>query len=80
MKAALNQASLARSIFHIQLLHDWLALADRFKVNACDFRINFPGILSDKNWSIVMPFPLEKMLVLEMNPVIQKINRETHRA
>ncbi len=75
LKAALEKVSHSTSIFSIQLLQDWLALDDLFKEDPWEVRINFPGTVSEKNWSIVMPVSLEEMKKLSMNKEIKKINR-----
>ena len=80
VRAALEKAAQARSIFSIQLLQDWLSLTPEFECNPWNFRINFPGIVSDSNWSIVIPFSLEKMLTLNTNQVIRKINADADRS
>ncbi len=79
LKAALEKLSSSTSIFSIQLLQDWLALADLFREDPWDMRINFPGTVNDKNWSIVMPISLEKMQKLSINTEIKKINKLSSR-
>lgn len=78
-EAVLRKASKAASIFGIQLLQDWLSLSDDFHFNAWEFRINFPGVVTDSNWTLAVPFSLEKMLKLPMHKTIQNINSESNR-
>lgn len=78
-KAALKKISAGGSIFSIQLLQDWFSAADLFQGDSWELRLNFPGIVSEKNWSFVMPLSLEAMKVLRMNREIKKINRESGR-
>jgi len=68
------------SIFSIQLLQDWLSLDGSFKGGARGFRINAPGTMSDKNWTLVMPYSLEKMKSLKVNKTIWEINSQTGRS
>jgi 4-alpha-glucanotransferase len=37
-------------------------LADVFKEDPYQYRINFPGTISDKNWSLTIPISLEELL------------------
>ncbi|MFA4888252.1 MAG: 4-alpha-glucanotransferase [Candidatus Omnitrophota bacterium] len=63
LAAALKIALEANSIFSIQLITDWLALApDIMPGEAYDYRVNTPGTISPKNWSQVMPISLEKLM------------------
>jgi len=52
----------ARSIFAINSLIDWLCLADVFKGGPSKYRINTPGTISDKNWSLRIPIALDDLL------------------
>jgi len=79
VKAAFEKISSARSIFSIQLLQDWLALGNTLKGDSWDMRINFPGILSDQNWSLAMPISLEEMKSLPINKEIKAINVQARR-
>jgi 4-alpha-glucanotransferase len=42
-------------------------------------RVNVPGTISDKNWSIVMPLSLEEMLQAKVNDIIKNMNIEAGR-
>ena len=77
--AALKKMSETASIFSVQLLQDWLAIGDLFKGDSWNVRINFPAVLSENNWSLVMPLALEAMQKLKMNPKIKAINQQTAR-
>ncbi len=77
---ALKKASSSRSIFSIQLIQDWLSLGSFFdKWDRADMRTNTPGSISDNNWSITMPLPLEAMLSMSINKEILGINRDSGR-
>lgn len=78
-RAALRAASASASIFAIQLLTDYLSLSDAFTPDAWAFRINFPGVTSPDNWSLVMPVALEDMAALAVNRAIRDIYQETER-
>ena len=79
VKVAFKQIHSAASIFSIQLLQDWLALGDIFKGDSWEARINFPGIISDKNWSLFAPVSLEEMNSLAINTEIKAINKNAGR-
>jgi len=79
VKAAFEKISSAVSIFSIQLLQDWLSIGDLFKKDPWGVRINFPGTLSDRNWSLTMPISLEEMNSLSINKEIRAINVKTGR-
>ncbi|MBM3246489.1 MAG: 4-alpha-glucanotransferase [Candidatus Omnitrophica bacterium] len=62
LKAALKITLDSRAVFCIQSLIDWLYLADIFKGEPYQYRINTPGTISDKNWSLTLPLSLEALL------------------
>jgi len=62
IKAALQITLESRAIFCIQSLIDWLYLTDIFKGAPYQYRINTPGTISDKNWSLVIPISLDALL------------------
>ena len=74
VRRALEKISAAASIFSVQLLQDWLALGGISKGNLWNFRINFPGTLEDRNWTLVLPLSLEEINRLEINGKIKEIN------
>ncbi len=80
IQAALLKINEANSIFSIQLLQDWLSLGELPGSENPDFRINFPGTVSDKNWTLCLPFSLEVMKNLPANKLIKKIVKESSRA
>lgn len=79
VKAVLQKANETASVFSIQLLQDWLSVSGKFPGDPWLYRINVPGTMSDKNWSLVMPWPLEEILQLPLNSEIRKINQSTSR-
>jgi 4-alpha-glucanotransferase len=63
------------SLFSIQLLNEWLSLDESFfkKNKEICYRINFPGIVDDRNWTTVLPYTLEELMRLKINPLIRNI-------
>lgn len=79
IERALRKANETACIFSVQLIQDWLSLGGFFHENPWEARINFPGTLSERNWTFVSPVSLEEMLRLEFNKEIKKINQESRR-
>ena len=79
IKRALEKINQSASIFSIQLLFDYLSLDSLFDFDPWDARINFPGTISDKNWTLVMPISLEDMLNLPINNTIKSIIKQSGR-
>jgi len=69
----------SRSIFCINLIIDWLNLAGLFKEDQYQYRINRPGTVSDQNWSLVLPVPLERLLEHEICTKIRDMVISSHR-
>jgi 4-alpha-glucanotransferase len=68
---ALESVLESRAIFAIQLMTDWLCLSDEL----CDrdhyeYRINTPGTISNRNWSLVYPVSLD---ALRTHPVTKTV-------
>jgi len=63
----------SRAIFCIQSIRDWLGLADIFKGDPYQYRVNVPGTISPQNWSLRLPLTLEEMLELPLNSQIRKM-------
>ncbi|MFH1189296.1 MAG: 4-alpha-glucanotransferase [Candidatus Omnitrophota bacterium] len=61
IKAALNITLSSRSVFSIELLIDYLYLADEFKGDPYQYRINVPGTIAGTNWSLRLPLSLEEL-------------------
>ncbi len=77
----LEHVNRSASIFSVQLLQDWLSLGPTLAGrDVWEFRINFPGKISSKNWSLVMPFSLETLLQNPANQKIRAINERTGRS
>ncbi|MCX5702246.1 MAG: 4-alpha-glucanotransferase [Candidatus Omnitrophica bacterium] len=62
VRAALKITLESEAIFCINLIVDWLYLADIFKGDPYQYRINTPGTINPKNWSLAIPLSLEELL------------------
>lgn len=80
VEKVLRTVSSAASVFSIQLLQDWLSLDPALAPAGWDDRINFPGTVNDRNWTLAARVGLEEMLKLDINAVIRRINRGAGRA
>lgn len=79
MKLALENAAQTSSIFCLQLLQDWLSLANFNGRDAWDYRINVPGTTGRQNWSLLAPCPLETLQNISVNSVIHEIVKKSQR-
>jgi len=61
------------SVFSVQQIFEYLYLDKEFseKHAEWDYRINFPGTISNSNWTLRLPFPVEE---LRKSGVTQKIS------
>lgn len=73
VKAALKITLDSNSIFCINTIIDWLYAADIFTGDPYQYRINTPGTVSGKNWSLTIPISLEDLLRHRVNKEIRKI-------
>lgn len=67
------------SLFCIQLITDWLFLAGIFKGDPYQYRINTPGIISPKNWSMTVPISLDDLVKHRVCGEIKKMVVEAGR-
>lgn len=81
IRKVLEQVNDASSIFSIQLMQEWLFLDDSLFVKGeeTSYRINFPGISNDINWTFVLPLSMEIILNLGVNSEIKRIVQEKGR-
>lgn len=65
----------AESIFSVQLLLDWLYLDKSFlsEYSRWTDRINFPGTVSNKNWTWRLPISIEELRNSRVNKEINKL-------
>jgi len=76
IKRILEFVCSTNSIFSVQLLQEYLSLDENFlrKIEEKSFRINFPGIVNDDNWTAVLPIDLDKICGLNINTEIKEMN------
>lgn len=74
IEAALRKANGSVSVFSVQLLQDLLSVDGGIKEDPWEFRINFPGTTGPQNWSLVLPWSLEKMLEWQGNRKLRQIH------
>ncbi|HMS65885.1 MAG TPA: 4-alpha-glucanotransferase [Ignavibacteria bacterium] len=81
IKASLEKISSASSIFSIQLIMEYLYLDESILKNykGWEQRINFPGTVSENNWSMVIPVSIEKLQELSVNKILYSINKNSER-
>lgn len=80
VEKALSFVLNSNSIFSIQLLVDWFYLSDIFKGDPYYYRINTPGTISNNNWSLVLPLPLEEVIKHKVSKTINKLIKQTSRS
>ncbi|HNX68106.1 MAG TPA: 4-alpha-glucanotransferase [Candidatus Omnitrophota bacterium] len=80
MRKALESVNQTRSIFTLQILQDWLSLAEFRGRDSWEYRINVPGTMEARNWSLVAPFSLEAMQKLPVNKMIRQIAVDSKRS
>ncbi len=62
LSAALKFTLSSNAIFCIETIIDWLGLGGVLKTSVYPYRINTPGVVSPKNWSLRIPIALEDLL------------------
>jgi 4-alpha-glucanotransferase len=70
----------SRAVFCINSIRDYLGLADIFKGDPYSCRVNVPGTVSSKNWSLRLPLSLEELLVHPVNSQIRQMIVDSGRA
>ncbi|OGX18612.1 MAG: hypothetical protein A3K83_03025 [Omnitrophica WOR_2 bacterium RBG_13_44_8b] len=64
----------SNAVFCVNTLIDYLYLSDDiFKGDPYQYRINTPGTISDKNWSLTIPIALEDLLKHKVTKEIRKL-------
>lgn len=63
----------SNAIFCIQTIIDWLSITDIFKGDPYQYRINTPGKISEKNWSLAIPISLDELLQHKVCAEIRKM-------
>lgn len=67
------------AIFCINSIVDYLCLDGLFKGDPYQYRINTPGTISPKNWSLRLPLSLEELLAHPVNQQIRKMVEDAGR-
>jgi len=67
------------SIFCVLLIFEWLFLGNFLKGKPSSWRINLPGKILKRNFSLRLPISLEELLNLPINKEIRKILEKTGR-
>lgn len=70
MRSALEFSLKSNSIFCINLVTDMFYLSDILEGDSYALRINTPGTVSTKNWSLLMPIPLNRLI---KHPITEEI-------
>jgi 4-alpha-glucanotransferase len=73
LKAAIEFTLRSNSVFCVQLLVDYLMLAGLYKGDPYRYRLNTPGTVSGKNWSLTIPISLEALLKHKVSAVIKEM-------
>lgn len=68
------------AIFCINSIRDYLSIADIFKGDPYQYRVNVPGTISPKNWSLRLPLGLEELLRHPLNQQIRKMIADSKRS
>jgi 4-alpha-glucanotransferase len=79
LERALSRILAAASVFSVQLIQDWLSMSRSFREDPWYFRINFPGTMDERNWSIVIPMSLEELNRVRLNDKILQMNKKAER-
>lgn len=81
IKENLEKISESASIFSIQLIMEYLYLDKKILNENKDwnYRINFPGVVNETNWSMVVPVSLEELNEMQISETIKSINKKTGR-
>ncbi len=79
VRAAIAKCHESSAIFSIQLLQDWLSLAE-IPQDTWHYRINFPGTSGPENWSLVAACSLEELNQLSVNHDILNLSLSAGRA
>ncbi len=64
----------SQAVFSINLIQDLLGLADIFKGDSYQYRLNVPGTISPQNWSQRLPISIEELLKHPVNKQIRQMN------
>ncbi len=63
----------SQAVFCINSIRDYLSLGQIFKGDPYQYRVNVPGTISPKNWSLRLPLSLEELLKSPVNQQIRQM-------
>lgn len=78
--AVMARVLASRAVFCVNSLVDWLYVADAFRGDAYQYRVNTPGTVGPENWSLRMPLSLEAMLEEDICAPIKKLVKGSGRS
>ena len=67
------------SLLCVETMLDWLSLADLLPGDPYAWRINTPGTVNDRNWSLCLPLSLEELRGHPLKGKIRSLLQETRR-
>jgi len=73
MRAALKFNLATASVFCINTIFDWLYIEGLLPGDTYQYRINTPGTINDKNWSLKVPLSLEELLTHKVTQEIRSM-------
>jgi 4-alpha-glucanotransferase len=73
LQAILYMSFQTSSLFVINTIFDLLFLGDTLKGDPYQYRINTPGTVSDKNWSLLLPLSVEELKKSPINKEIREM-------
>lgn len=75
VRSNLETINRSSSIFSIQMLQDYLCLDENLlkKMSGRNYRINTPGTIHKRNWTLRLPLSLEKLLESKLSEQILEI-------
>jgi 4-alpha-glucanotransferase len=79
VRLALKFTFQSQSIFCINLITDFLYLAGNLEGDAYDWRVNTPGTISNRNWSLLMPVSLDNLMGHPVTGEIKSLVRSSDR-
>ena len=80
VEAALEITLRSRSVFSVNLIFDLLNMGGLLEGDPYLYRVNTPGTVSDKNWSLKLPIPLENLLKNNVNKKLKTLLAASGRA
>ena len=79
LAAALNLSLKTKAVFCINTIFDWLYLTDILAGDPYQYRVNTPGTISEKNWSLRFTIAMEDLLKYNVTRKIRKMIEATER-